>query len=257
MLINIWSDFKKSLGQKYTYMYFVGIILLIVIANTAVVAFRLLYGANEGTYAYNLLEYATWCFFIPYYTCIFIADIGLGKDYIVGSKKDGSKGKTSATKEYLSKLFVSFLLGLLFLIVAAVALIIITSIFQAKDGGLKWYSVKDFLNKTLLALPLWYAGVSFGVMFLFICAKKKWAFIGYFIMTILIPRVVMIFAAEPFKVKVLRTIRTYTITQNFSLIPYPADPARNVTLTIVIGLLYGTIATIIGIVYYNRKTTGK
>ena len=250
MLTNIWKDFKKSLGQKYTYMYFIGIILLIVIANTAVVGFRLFYGANEGTYAYNLLEYATWCFFIPYYTCIFIADIGLGKNY--QELKNNNDG-TTRTRNYLTKLIVSFLLGLLFLIVAALMLIGITSIFQAGDGGLRWYSVKDFLNKMCIALPLWYAGVSFGVMFLFICSKKKWAFIGYAITTIIIPRIIMIFAAEPFKVGILRTIRTYTITQNFSLIPYPADPARNVTLTIVVGLLYGTIATIIGIIIYNRK----
>ena len=257
MIKNILSELKKSLGQKYTYMYFAGIIILVLIANIAVVAFRIIYGANEGTYAYNLLEYATWCFIIPYYTCIFIADIGKGEKYPDPCIKNGTTSGLSRSQMYLSKLIVSFIIGIIFMIVAIIALLGITSLFQLRDGGLTSYAVSDFFEKMFIAMPIWYAGVSFGMMFLIIFEKKKYAMLSYFGLTLVIPRIIMFFAAEPFKIAVFRLIRKYTLTQNMSLIPYPADPSRNVTLTIVLGLLYGTIATVIGCICYNRKKLSK
>jgi len=253
MISNILSELKKSLSRKYTYVYFIGIIVLILIANIAVVAFRMIYGANEGTYAYNLLEYATWCFVIPYYSCVFIADIGRGKEYPNPNIKDGHTNGMSRTQIYISNLIVSFILGLLFMVVAVAALMGITSLFQISDGGLTAYAVKDFLQKMLYAIPVWYAGVSFGMMFLMIFIKKRYAIISYFVLTLVIPRIIMFFAAEPFKVAAFRSVRAYTLTQNISLLPYPADPARNVTLTVVLGLVYGTLATVIGCISYNKK----
>ena len=247
------SEIKKSLTQKSTYAYFAGIIGLVLLANIAVVCFRIIYGANEGTYAYNLLEYATWCFIIPYYSCIFIADIGKGKDYPNPLIKDGSNIGFSRTMIYISKLLISFVLGVIFMLVAVLALMGITSLFQIRDGGLTAYAVTDFLEKMVIAIPIWYAGISFGMMFLMLFEKKKMAIIYYFILTLIIPRIIMIFAAEPFKIAAFRLIRKYTLTQNLSLVPYLADPARNVQLTIALGLIYGTIATIIGLVGYNKK----
>lgn len=253
MINNILAELRKSLGRKYTYMYFGGIILLILLANTAVIAFRLIYGANEGTYANNILEYATWCFVIPYYTCILIAGIGFGKEYPNPHIKDGHTSSLSKTEIYLSKLIVSLVLGAIFLIVAAIALLAITGIFQLGDGLANWYSISDFLIKMCIAMPLWYAGVSIGIMFLFLFEKRAVAVVSYLVLTLVIPRVIMFFAAEPFKIVFFRMIRTYTITQNFSLIPYPADPSRNVPLTIALGLIYGTLATIIGCISFNKK----
>ena len=123
--------------------------------------------------------------------------------------------------------------------------------FYTPHKSIRFY--QDFLGKVAIAIPLWFAGVSFGMMFLVIFPKKKIAIISYYIMSFVIPRIIMVFAAEPFKVGFMRVIRKYTITQNISLVPYPADPSRNVTITIVIGLLYGTIATVIGCIYYKKS----
>ena len=77
----IARDFKNALHRRYTYAYVIGIFALCLIANISVVAFRMVYGTNEGTYAYNILNYTTWCFVVPYYSCMFIADMGFGKVY--------------------------------------------------------------------------------------------------------------------------------------------------------------------------------
>lgn len=250
---NIFLEFKKAISRKYSLMYVLCIAALVLIANIAVIAFRAIYGANEGTYAYNLVEYATWCFVLPYYTCIFIADIVFGKDYPNPLIRNGHTNRLNRTQMYLSKLVAALLLALVFVVIAVVALFAITSIFQISDGIVSWYSICDFLEKMVIAFPLWFAGVSFGLMFLFVFPKKKYAFIGFFVLTLAIPRLIMLLAAEPFKIPAFRLIRKYTITQNFSLIPYPADPARNVSLTVAVGLIYGVIATIIGCIYYNKK----
>ena len=55
----IARDFRTALHRRYTYAYVIGIFALCLIANIAVVAFRMIYGTNEGTYAYNILNYTT------------------------------------------------------------------------------------------------------------------------------------------------------------------------------------------------------
>lgn len=246
-------EFKGALSRKYTYYYVIGILALCIIANAAVVGFRMIYGTNEGTYAYNLMVYATWCFVIPYYSCIFIADMVFGKVYPNPMIKDKNTSSLSRSQIYFSKLIASILLAIVFVVIAFVVLIATTALFQIRDGMVTGYEIEDFLEKMIIAIPLWIAGISIGNMFLFIFENKKKAFIGFFIVTIIIPRTIMIFAAEPFRWSLFRFLRKYTITQAFSLIPYPADPARNVPLTIAIGVIAIIISSTIGCVYYNKK----
>lgn len=249
----ILREFKKTIRRRYTYAYLWGILGLVIIANAAVVGFRMIYGTNEGTYAYNLMEYATWCFVIPYYSCIFIADMAFGKEYPNPHIKDSVTKNISRTGIYLSKLIVSIMLALVFVVIAFVALVAITTVFQFRDGTISAYSVKDFLSKMGIAMPLWIAGLSIANMFLFIFSNKKKAFIGYFIVTLAIPRLIMLMAQDKLQISFFKFLRTYIISQQFSLIPYPADPARNVPLTIALGIIYSIVATVIGIVFYNRK----
>lgn len=253
MISNILREFKTAFKRKYTLAYVIGILALCVIANAAVVGFRMIYGTNEGTYAYNLMVYATWCFVIPYYSCIFIADMVFGKEYPNPYIKDNFTKNLNRTQIYLSKLFAAILLAVFFVVVAFLFLLGTTALFQIKDGFVAGYEIKDFLDKMCIAIPLWVAGIAFGMMFLFICEKKKFAYLGFFILTLIIPRGIMELAGEPLRLAPFRAIRTYLITQNFSLIPYPADPARNVPLTIALGFIYAIIATVIGCVYYNKK----
>ncbi len=90
-------------------------------------------------------------------------------------------------------------------------------------------------------------------MFLFVFEDKKKAYIGYFILTFGLERMIMQLAAEPLELEPFKWIRTYLVTQNFSLLPYPADPARSIPLTIALGFIYASIACIIGIICYKKK----
>ncbi len=247
------NEFKKAIKSKYTYVYFLGILGLVIIANAAVVGFRMIYGSNEGTFAYNLIEYATWCFVLPYYSCIFIADMGFGKEYPNPFIKDHFTKDLSCTKIYFGKLICEILLSIIFMAFAFVVLILVTTVFQFKDGTISWYSITDFLSKMALAIPLWFAGICFGNMFLFMFENKKKAFIYFFVLTLLIPRVIMQLAAEPLQWAPCRFIRKFLISQNFSLIPYPANPERNTVLIVVVGIVYSVIACVVGCICYNRK----
>lgn len=254
MLNYICKEFKGALRRKYTYAYVVGILALCVIANAAVVGFRMIYGTNEGTYAYNLMVYATWCFVIPYYSCIIIADMIFGKTYPNPMIKDKDTNGLSRTQLYFSKMIAAILLAMVFVVIAFVFLLGTTALFQIRDGMVSGYEISDFLGKMMLAVPLWIAGISMGNMFLFMFEQKKKAFIGFFIVTLVIPRLIMFFAAEPFRWAAFRFLRKFTITQNFSLIPYPADPARSVPLTIAMGVIVTIVSSIVGCVYFNKKS---
>lgn len=249
----IARELRAALKRRYTYAYVLGILVLCLLANIAVMAFRTIYGTNEGTYAYNLIEYATWCFVIPYYSCIFIADMAFGKTYPNPHIKDNITKNLNRTKIYFSKLITEIVLASFFVLIAFVMLISITTIFQFRDGTISAYTIQDFAEKMLYAVPIWVAGISFGNMFLFLFENKKKAYACFFVLTFAIPRVIMQLAAEPLELVPFKFLRTYLITQNFSLLPYPADPARNIPLTIALGLIYAAIACVIGVVSYNRK----
>ncbi len=242
----ISENLKTAFLSKYSRIYIGVILFLCLAANIAVMAFRMVYGSNEGTFAYNIIEYATWCFFIPYYSCIFIADI-----VFITCRK--GKNELSLTASYLARLITSVLLALIFLVITFILLIAVTSLFHLNDGTFKFYAVKDFIGKLIIAIPLWLAGMGIGNMFLSVCSKKKYAYIGYFALCIVFERTVMFFAAEPFKIDIFVKIRTIVITQLFSLIPYPANPARNVPLTVFLGFFYLVLFTVIGILVSRNK----
>ena len=249
----IGSEIKKAVLSKMTRIYLICAALLCVIANAAVVGFRMIYGTNEGTYAYNILEYATWCFIIPYYSCIIISHIVFGKDYPNPHIKDMYTDKLNRTQIYISKLVSAIVLALVFMVYTFAVLVIVTTLFQIKDGTMSAYQVTDFLKKAVCAIPLWAAGIGLGMMFLFMFEKKIKAYICFFAVTVVFERIIMVLAAEPLKIAPFILIRKVVITQHFSLLPYPADPARNIPFTIALGIIYMIIFTVIGIGVYNRK----
>ncbi len=250
----IARDLNTALHRRYTYAYVIGIFALCLIANIAVVAFRMVYGTNEGTYAYNIINYTTWCFVVPYYSCIFIADMGFGKTYPNPQIKDKITKNMSRTAIFCSKLIVELLLGLLFMVIAFVLLIGITTVFHLADGTVRVSDIRDFVDKMLIAIPLWCAGICFGNMFLFIFEDKRKAYLGYYILTLIFPRLIMALAAEPVSLTFFKWVRTYLISQGFSLLPYPADPARNMPLSITMAIIYALIACVVGVSVYRKKT---
>ncbi|MBQ7563110.1 MAG: hypothetical protein IJT16_03870 [Lachnospiraceae bacterium] len=248
----ISEEFSKAFKSKLSRIYMIGIVSLCIIANIAVVGFRMIYGSNEGTFAYNIIEYATWCFFLPYYTCIVIADIGLGGTVAEAEQRRLDKG-ISRTTLYLSKLLLSILLALVYLVITSVSLLVITGLFHFSDGTIRLGDISDFFEKLLYAIPLWLAGIGIGNMFLFLFADKRKAYLAFLGLTVVFERAVMLLAAEPFQLALFRSIRTITVTQQFYLIPYPADPARNIPLTIFLGFLYLILSTAIGLYFYRGK----
>ncbi len=231
-------------------VYFIGTAALILLANIAVIAFRIIYGSNEGTLAYNVFEYASWCFLIPYYSCILIGIIAVGAAW-----PDARKLGVSAVKLYLSKLCEAMMLAAVFLITAFVLLYVVTSLFHINEGLVEGFVVKSFLQKAALSIPLWFAGISFAIMFLFLFKKRWHAILGFAVVTVVIPQLIRIFSLDSFKSEFFRTIRRYTITQSFGLVPYPSYPERSVPLIVALGLIYGVIALAIGLIGYSKKVS--
>lgn len=248
----IINDFKRAIRSKWSKIYFFGTVGLILLANIAVICFRFIYGSNEGTFAYNIFEYASWCFLIPYYSCIILASIAFGKDYI-RPKKDG----LAPWQIYLSKLIETIMLASVFLVIAFVLLYVVTLVFHINEGIINWPIVWLFLKKAFLSLPLWFAGISFAIMFLFLFENRWKAYLGFAVVTVIIPQLIRIFSLDSFGIEPMRAIRRYTITQSFGLVPYPSYPERSVPLIITIGIVYAVIAVIIGISGYTRKVSGK
>ena len=248
----IINDFKDAMSSMLAKIYFFATLALVLIANIAVICFRFIYGSNEGTFAYNVFEYASWCFLIPYYSCIILASIAFGKDYI-RPKKDG----LAPWQIYLSKLIETIMLASVFLVIAFVLLYIVTLLFHLNEGIINCPIVWLFLKKAFLSLPLWFAGISFAIMFLFLFENRWKAYLGFVVVTVIIPQLIRIFSLDSFGIEPMRAIRRYTITQSFGLVPYPSYPERSVPLIITIGIVYAVIAVIIGINGYTRKVSGK
>ncbi len=266
MIEYLLHDFSVSVRSRLARIYLIGISALILVANIAVICFRVIYGSNEGTFAYNVFEYASWCFLIPYYSTIILATIAVGRQYIY-PKKDGNvldipvakgaqgKGKIvlKPWKIYVEKLLLTLMISFVFLVAASALLYVITQLFHFNEGIIEWMIVRLFLNKTALALPLWFAGISFAVMFLFVFEKKWKAYVAFALVTVVIPQIIRILSLDSVGLEPARMIRKFTITQNFGLVPYPSYPDRSVPLIVSIGIIYGVVAMVIGIVVYCKK----
>ena len=252
MFSYISKDLKRAAASKAAKLHLIGTAALVLIANLAVICFRFIYGSNEGTFYYNVFEYASWCFLIPYYSCILLGIIAFGKDY-PDAKKEGMK----PWQMYVAKLIEAIVLAAVFLVIAFVLLCVVTQLFHINEGAILWGVIKSFLGKAALSLPLWFAGISFAIMFLFIFPNRLAAFLGFAVVTVIIPQLIRIFSLDSFKFEFFRMIRRYTITQSFGLVPYPSYPERSVPLIITLGIVYGVIAIIIGIIVYGRKAAEK
>ena len=253
MLKYIYHELDSALMRRSARMYAIGIVLLCLLGNMAVMAFRTVYGTNEGTYAYNIMEYAAWSFIVPYLTCILIVHMVFGRDYPNPHIKDGLTASLNRTQIYLGKLVAAIALALIFLVICFVVLVGLTALFQINDKTLSGEAIKTFCDKMFLALPLFLAGVSMGTMFLFGFRVRKKAYIGFFIVTFFIPQIILLLAKEPPGIGFFKMIRPFTIAQCFRLIPYPSNPERSVPLIVGVGFFYTVVSTLVGVVIYNKK----
>lgn len=254
----IFKDFKRAMCSKWTRVYLLAGLALILLANIAVICFRIIYGSNEGTFAYNVFEYASWCFLIPYYSAIVIGDIAVGRnaDRSAKRREETAEG-LKPWQYYISKLIIAVMLAVCFFVAAFIALYVITTLFHVNEGVIPWMVIRLFMNKAAVALPLWFAGICFAILFLLLFEKRILSY-GYFaILVFVIPQCIRILSLDSFKFEFFRIIRRYTITQSFGLVPYPSYPERSVPLIVAIGIVYGIAATTVGLVVYNKKADKK
>ena len=247
----IGSEVKNALHKRYTLGYVVGIVVLCVLANLSMICFRSIYGMNDGSFAYNLIIFAEGVFVIPYYTCIVIADIVFGKEYPDPRIRDKSTIGLSRTKIYFGKLLAILILSFMLMLVAIVLFIGITFLFQFNDGTIDLLMIMDFLEKLVVALPLWIAGISIGNMFLFASRNKKRAFIGFFLLIILIPRVIMFLAAEPFVLPPFTWITKILITPEFNALQFYFT--MNAKKDYLLGFVYTALSCGYGVWKFNKR----
>lgn len=247
----IVNEVKTALRRRYAYAYVGGIIILCLLANIAMICFRTIYGMNDGAFGYNLIIFAEGVFVIPYYSSVFIADIVFGKEYPNPRIKDKATIGLGRLQIYLGKFIAQLTVAFVFLLLAVVAFIGITFLFQMNDGTIDFMTISDFLEKVLVALPLWVAGVAIGNMFLFAFRSKQKAVTFFFLTVLVIPRVVMLLAAEPLQWPPFTWITQILITPEFNALQFYFT--MNSSKNYLLGFIYTVIACIIGIRCFNKK----
>lgn len=247
----ILRELKTASKKKMTIIIAICVIALCLVGNLAVKVFTLVYGSDiDGVLGSNVLAFATWCFPIPYLATILLADLVFGKEYPNPHIKDNVTNKMSRTTIYLGKFIASLIVALVYMVLALVSLLLITRLFHSDITA---YDISTFVENMLLAVPLWIAGISIGTMYLFMFESKKKAYIAFYITTLLVPRFIMFFAAEPFSLPPFIAVRKILMSQSFGHIPYAADPQRSVPVIVCQGIVYTIISCIVGVIIYNRK----
>lgn len=247
----ILREVKRAFKSKMAQVTAICLVAICLVANLAVKAFTLVYGSDiDGVMGSNVLSFATWCFPIPYLATIVFAHLVFGKDYPDARIKDNITKNLSRTMLYVGKFIAALICALVYLVFAFIVLLLITRVFHSDITA---YDISTFVENMITAVPLWIAGVSIGLMCLFLFDTKKKSYIVFFIITLVIPRIIMFFAAEPFSVEPLIIIRKALMSQSFGHIPYAADPERSVPVIIAQGVIYTLISCIVGIVTYNKK----
>ncbi len=252
MIYYIITEVKHAIKRKLCRNYFICIVIACLLANLSITVFRdLLYGINDGTYAYNLIMFAKGFFWIPYYSCIFLADMVFGEKYPNPRIRNRSNRGLGRTKIYLGKLISEWLLLLMFTIITAVLFLTITTVFQVHDGTIDSSVVIDFIQNVSYAFPLLMAGVSLSNMFLFLFDKKKKAYLFYVIFVVIIPRVIMLLSTDSIALAPMHAIRELLLTPQFQSLQFYAT--LDIPRIIISSVIYIIISTVIGCIGFKRK----
>lgn len=247
----IADEVSTAIKRKGTYVYIGGVAVLCILANLAMIAFRTIYGMNDGSYAYNLILFAEWVFVIPYYSTVLIADIIFGKEYPNPHIKTKVTIGLNRIQLYIGKLLAEIILSAIFVVIAIVLFLGITVLFSS-DGTIGWWTILDFCQKVAIAVPLWIAGVSIANACFFIYPNKKKAFGVFFLVVLLIPRIVMFLSTEQIHIGVFVWIKQYLlITPRFGELQY--FYTLNLPLIIGLGVVYTIISSVIGIIAFKKK----
>lgn len=242
----------QTLRKKGVLYYLLSVVALCVVANVSMLAFRSIYGINDGSYGYNLLLFAEWCFVIPYYSTIFIVQIVFGKECPNPRIKNKVTIGLNRIHLYMGQFIAEIITAASFFIAACVLFIGITYLFMFADHSIELWAIGDFLQKAVIAVPLWVAGVAISQMLFYVCKKKRYAY-GIFALFIgVLPRVVMLFAAHPFEIKFMVWLRDYIlITPRFNELPY--FYTLNIPQIMIASTIYTVLACAVGIFAYNKK----
>jgi len=255
MINYIIREIKTASKRKMALVLLLSIIGICFLANSAVMAFTLIYGSEiDGVLGSNVLAFATWCFPIPYLATIFFAELVFGDTYPDSHIKDNITKNLSRIQLYLGKLAAALVVAFVYMIVALVTLLLVTRIFHSDITA---YDVSTFVENMITAVPLWIAGISIGMMCEFTFDSKKKVFIVFFVITLIIPRFIMYFAAEPFSLAPFIAVRKLLMSQSFGHIPYAADPDRSVPVIIAQGVVYTLISCVVGIIGYRKREVNK
>ncbi|MBD5464767.1 MAG: hypothetical protein HDR22_02940 [Lachnospiraceae bacterium] len=248
----IVNEVTIALKKKGTYIYAAGIIILSLLANIAMVAFRSIYGMREGAFGANLIYFAQWCFIVPYYSTILIAEIIFGKECPNPKIRNKVTIGLSRAKLYFGKLLSELSISAVFLVAAIFCFIGITYIFMAADGSIEIWVVQDFCRAAATAIPLWITGIAIGNGLLFFFPRKRYAFVTFFGLLIALPRIIMFFAAEPFQLKFCQWLKEYLLlTPRFNELPYYAT--LNMPKIMILSSIYTLSFTALGLWAYYKK----
>ncbi len=252
MVYYIKSQLNNALKRKYTRYYFFGIVAMCLLANSAMSAFRsILYGMNDGTYASNLIIFAKGFFWVPYYSCIFIADIVFGDTYPDPRIRDKSTIGLTRIHIYFGKLITELIMLVVYALIAVLVFLIITPIFQVHDGTIDISVMLDFVQSVVIAFPLLIVGVSAANMFLFSAKTKKQAYILFGACVIVLPRIIMLLATDSFRIIPLVWVRDWLITPQFQTLQFYAT--RDVPKIIITSIIYTIVTCVIGCRSFKKR----
>ncbi len=252
MTYYVASELNKALHCKYARYIALGILIVCLLANISMTTFRdILYGMSDGTFAYNLIMFAKGFFWLPYYCCIFIADLVFGPEYPDPRLRNKATIGLRRYQIYFGKLIASLVMMVLYAILASVLFLLVTSLFQVHDGTINAAVVIDFLKNVLIALPMLCVGISLGNMFLFCFTDKKKAFFWFFIVVILVPRLVMLLATDNIRIQAMVLLRELLITPQFHSMQFYAT--LNIPKILISSAVYLVLSSLIGCFRFIKK----
>ena len=241
-----------ALKGKGIVIYALSILGLCIMANVSMLAFRVIYGINDGSYGYNLLLFAEWCYVIPYYSTILIAQIVFGKECPNPRIKDKVTIGLKRVHLYMGQFLAELVVGAILLVIGSFLFIGITYIFMFTDHSIELWVIGDFLQKALYAVPLWITGVAISHMLLYVCKKKRLAYGLFVCFVVALPRLIMLLAADPLELGFFVWMRDYILlTPRFNELPY--FYTINIPQIFIASFVYTVLVCVIGVSVYNKR----
>lgn len=251
MLNYIKSELYRTTHRKYPYVLIGTSSLICILVNVLALWFMKDQAAVNRITMPDMLMISTGLFTLIYYSVIMIVDIVFSDEHKHQTLKNTVSFGINRTKIYLGKFIVEVIVATVSLIIVATVLILSSYICLGLGGASMAETLGNFGNKLIAVFPLWLTGIAIANLLAFNIKNNNIFAFAYLGVVAIFPGIIKLLG---YYKPIFAKIQSYLVSYNIKLIVgQDRILSDDITKFYVLGIVYITLITVIGIISFRRR----